>query len=246
MNNIEGAIEEKIVKYKKEYSFNLENRKIDLKQVKESIEHTLLKATATIDEILKLCDEAVEYGFYGVCVNPSFVKHAAERLRGSQVKIVSVVGFPLGATTQYIKARESTELVKMGADEIDMVIHIGMLKSKEYIYVYEDIRSVVEACEGKPVKVIIETCYLTDEEKIAACVISELAGASFVKTSTGFGSAGATVQDVHLMKWCSEKLSVKASGGIRDFNQAVELMRAGASRIGTSSSIKIISEGVER
>jgi len=246
LNCIEGAVEEKVVKYKKEYRFTLEDKKIDLELVKKSIEHTLLKSTATIDEISKLCDEALQHGFYGVCVNPSFVEYVVEKLRGSKVKVVSVVGFPLGATTQYIKARECSELVKAGVDEIDMVIHIGMLKSKEWTYVFEDIRSVVEASEGKVVKVIIETCYLTDEEKIAACVISELAGAKFVKTSTGFGSAGATVQDVHLMKWCSEKLSVKASGGIRDFNQVVELMRAGASRIGTSSSIKIITEGVER
>ncbi|MEJ5228800.1 MAG: deoxyribose-phosphate aldolase [Pseudothermotoga sp.] len=246
MNFIEGAIEERVVRYRNEYRFSLEDKKIDLEVVKKSIEHTLLKPTATIDEISRLCDEALEHGFYGVCVNPSFVQYAVEKLKGSQVKVVSVVGFPLGATTQYTKARECSELVKAGADEIDMVIHVGMLKSKEWTYVYEDIRSVVEASEGKTVKVIIETCYLTEEEKIAACVISELAGANFVKTSTGFGSAGATVQDVHLMKWCSEKLSVKASGGIREFNQVVELMKAGASRIGTSSSIKIITEGVER
>lgn len=245
MNNIEYAIEERIVKYKKEYSFQIKDRKVTIDELKQSIEHTLLKPTATIEEISNLCDEAIKYGFYGVCVNPSFVKYAVNRLSGSKVKVVSVVGFPLGAVTQFVKARETAELVQLGADEIDMVIHVGMLKSKEWTYVYEDICSVVEAANGRPVKVIIETCYLSDEEKIAACVLSELARANFVKTSTGFGTSGATVQDVHLMKWCSEKLSVKASGGIRSFSQAVELIKAGASRIGTSSSVKILSEGVE-
>ncbi|HOJ88159.1 MAG TPA: deoxyribose-phosphate aldolase [Pseudothermotoga sp.] len=245
MNNIEHAIEERIVKYKTEYKFEVKDRKVTIDELRQSIEHTLLKPIATVEEISKLCDEAIKYGFYGVCVNPSFVKHAVDRLSGSKVKVVSVVGFPLGATTQFIKARETAELVQLGADEIDMVIHVGMLKSKEWTYVYEDIRSVVEAAQSKPVKVIIETCYLSDEEKIAACVLSELAGAQFVKTSTGFGTAGATTQDVHLLKWCSDKLLVKASGGIKGFSQAVELIKAGASRIGTSSSIKILSEGVE-
>lgn len=246
MNNIEYAIEEKIVKYKKEYSFQIEDRIVTVNELKQSIEHTLLKPTATLEEVSKLCDEAIEYGFYGVCVNPSFVKYAVNKLSSSKIKVVSVVGFPLGATTQFVKARETAELIELGADEIDMVIHVGMLKSKEWTYVYEDICSVVEASGGRPVKVIIETCYLSEEEKIAACVLSELAKAKFVKTSTGFGTAGATAQDVHLMKWCSEKLSVKASGGIRNFSQAIELIKAGASRIGTSSSIKILSEGVER
>ncbi len=243
--NIEYKIEEKIVSYKKEYRFQISDKIVTVDELKQSIEHTLLRPTATIEEIFRLCDEAVDHGFYGVCVNPSFVKYAVDKLKNTKVKVVSVVGFPLGAVTQTVKARETAELVQLGADEIDMVIHIGMLKSKEWTYVYEDICSVVEAAEGKPVKVIIETCYLSDEEKIAACVLSELAKAKFVKTSTGFGTAGATAQDVHLMKWCSEKLQVKASGGIKSFSQAVELIKAGASRIGTSSSIKILSEGVE-
>lgn len=243
--NIEYKIEEKIVSYKKEYRFQISDKIVTVDELKQSIEHTLLRPTATIEEIFRLCDEAVDNGFYGVCVNPSFVKYAVDKLKNTKVKVVSVVGFPLGAVTQTVKARETAELVQLGADEIDMVIHIGMLKSKEWTYVYEDICSVVEAAEGKPVKVIIETCYLSDEEKIAACVLSELAKAKFVKTSTGFGTAGATARDVHLMKWCSEKLQVKASGGIKSFSQAVELIKAGASRIGTSSSIKILSEGVE-
>ncbi|MFN4190672.1 MAG: deoxyribose-phosphate aldolase [Pseudothermotoga sp.] len=244
MNNIEYAIEEKIVKYKKEYSFQIKDRVVTMDELRQSIEHTLLKPIATVEEISVLCDEALRYGFYGVCVNPSFVEHAVKRLNGSKVKVVSVVGFPLGATTQFVKAREAAHLIELGADEIDMVIHIGMLKSKEWMYVYEDISSVVEASGDRPVKVIIETCYLSEEEKIAACVLSELAKAKFVKTSTGFGTAGATPQDVHLMKWCSDKLLVKASGGVRTFSQAAELIKAGASRIGTSSSVKILSEGV--
>lgn len=244
MSTLEEKIEEKIVEYQKSYKFELPKRLIFLREVTAAIEHTLLKPTATEDDIDRLCEEAVQYGFYGVCVNPVYVKRAAEKLKNSNVKVVSVVGFPLGANTQRCKAREAEELIELGADELDMVLNISMMKSRDYKYVFEDIKSVVEASRGRPVKVIIETCYLTQEEKIAACVIAELAGAKFVKTSTGFGPSGATIEDVHLMKWCVPELGVKASGGIRSYEQAVKMLLAGASRIGTSSSISIVKEGV--
>lgn len=246
MSSLEEKIEEKIVEYQKYYRFELPQKNINVQEVTSAIEHTLLKPTATEEEIDRLCDEAVEYGFYGVCVSPVYVKRAVERLKGSNVKVVSVVGFPLGTNTQYCKAREAEELAELGADELDMVLSIPMIKSKDYKYVYEDIRSVVEASQGRPVKVIIETCYLTQEEKIAACVIAKLAGAQFVKTSTGFGPAGAVVEDVHLMKWCVPELGVKASGGIRTYQQAVQMLLAGACRIGTSSGVSIVKEGVSR
>ncbi|MEN3008000.1 deoxyribose-phosphate aldolase [Pseudothermotoga sp.] len=246
MNSIEELVERKLIEYQKSYKFELPSRNFSVNEVISAIEHTLLRPTATEEEIDKLCDEAIQYGFCGVCVNPVYVKRAIHRLKNSNVKVVSVVGFPLGANTQYCKARETEELVELGVDEIDMVINLPKLKSRDYKYVYEDIKSVVESSRGKPVKVIIETCYLNLEEKIAACVIAELAGAKFVKTSTGFGSSGATVEDVHLMKWCAPRLNVKASGGIRSYQQAVQMLLAGASRIGTSSSVQIVKEGVSR
>jgi len=244
VSSLEYLIEERIVRYKEEYKFEPFLKEVSREMIRKSIEHTLLKPTATVEDIVALCEQAKEYKFCGVCVNPSFAETSLQLLKGSGVKVISVVGFPLGTNTQLSKAQEASELIRIGVDEIDMVIHVGMLKSHEWSYVYEDIRGVVEACKGKPVKVIIETCYLTNEEKIAACVISELAGASFVKTSTGFGPAGATVEDVNLMKWSAPKLSVKASGGIRSYNQAIDLIKAGATRIGTSSGTKIISEEV--
>ncbi|WP_327192013.1 deoxyribose-phosphate aldolase [Thermosipho atlanticus] len=190
--------------------------------------------------MLKLCAEAKEYNFRGVCVNPSFVSLARRNLEGTDLKVVTVVGFPLGATSIESKAFEAKKAVEDGADEVDMVIHIGHLKSGNYEYVYEDIASVVNAA-GVPVKVIIETCYLTDEEKIAACVISMEAGAAFVKTSTGFGTYGAKVEDVSLMRWAvSGKLGVKASGGIKTYEDAINMIKAGATSIGTSSGVSIV------
>lgn len=238
---IRNIIEEWVERYRKEYKFELDEKKIVSQgDVRNAIEHTNLKPTATPEDIRKLCDEAKEYKFYGVCVNPIYVKLAKNELKGTSRKVVTVCGFPLGATSAQVKAFEAKKAAKDGADEVDMVMNIGFLKAGEYEKVYEDIKAVVEAA-GVPVKVIIETCYLTDEEKIAACVISKLAEAAYVKTSTGFGSGGATVEDVHLMRWVvGEKMGVKAAGGIRDFATAVQMIQAGANKIGTSSGVKIM------
>ena len=241
---IKNIVEEWIEKYHKEYKFELdEKRMISQSEVRGAIEHTNLKPTATPEDIRKLCGEAKEYDFYGVCVNPVYVKLARDELKGTNQKVVTVCGFPLGATPSQVKAYEAKKAVQDGADEVDMVINIGFLKAREYEKVYEDIKAVVEAT-GVPVKVIIEACYLTNEEKVAACVISKLAGAAYVKTSTGFGSGGATVEDVHLMRWVvGEKMGVKAAGGVRNFETAVRMIQAGANKIGTSSGIKIMESG---
>jgi deoxyribose-phosphate aldolase len=212
------------------------------------IDHTLLKAEATQEEIIKLCAEAREYGFASVCVNPVWVKVAAEELRGSDVKVCTVIGFPLGSSTTAVKSFETEDAIKNGAEEVDMVMAIGLLKSGEDEVVEADIRSVVEAARNKSlVKVIIETSLLTEEEMVRACEISMRAGADFVKTSTGFGSGGATAKDVVLMrKVVGNKLGVKASGGIRDWNDLKSMLEAGANRIGASSGVKIMNgEAVE-
>lgn len=231
-------VEEKIKEFKESYKPQL-IEVADI-EVNKYIEHTNLKPTATEEDILKLCEEAKEYNFRGVCVNPSFVPLVKSNLEGTDVKVVTVVGFPLGATSTESKAFEAKKAVEDGADEVDMVIHIGYLKSGDYDYVFEDISAVVNAAKV-PVKVIIETCYLTDEEKIAACLISKEAGAAFVKTSTGFGTHGAKVEDVSLMRWVVGKdLGVKASGGIRTYEDAINMIRAGANSLGTSSGISIV------
>lgn len=208
------------------------------------IDHTLLKPEATEDMIKKLCDEAKEYGFVAVCVNPFYVKKAKELLEGTNVKVATVVGFPLGANVKEVKAFETKKAIEDGAEEIDMVINIGALKNKDYETVKEDIKAVVEAAGDKAiVKVIIETCLLTDEEKVKACELAKESGAHYVKTSTGFSKAGAKVEDVKLMKKViGEDMKVKASGGIRDYETAKAMIEAGASRIGASSSVKIIQE----
>ncbi|MCG4564710.1 deoxyribose-phosphate aldolase [Anaerosalibacter bizertensis] len=205
------------------------------------IDHTLLKPEATKEMIEKLCSEAKEYNFFSVCVNPYYVKTAKEELEGSNVKIATVIGFPLGSTPKEVKAFETSEAIKNGADELDMVINIGALKDGDYTTVEEDIKAVVnEATDKALVKVIIETCLLDDEEKKKACEIARAAGADFVKTSTGFSTGGATVEDVKLMREVvGEDLGVKASGGIRDYETAKKMVEAGASRIGASSSIEI-------
>ncbi|MBO8160934.1 MAG: deoxyribose-phosphate aldolase [Thermosipho sp. (in: Bacteria)] len=231
-------VEEKIKEYKENYKPN--NIELSDVKVNKYIEHTNLKPMATEEDIIKLCEEAKTYNFRGVCVNPSFVSLVKNQLEGSDVKVVTVVGFPLGATSIEAKAYEAKMAVEHGADEVDMVIHIGYLKSGEYKYVYEDIASVVNAAKV-PVKVIIETCYLTDEEKIAACVIAKEAGAAFVKTSTGFGTHGAKVEDVSLMRWVvGDKLGVKASGGVKTYEDAINMIKAGANSIGTSSGVSIV------
>lgn len=207
------------------------------------IDHTLLKATATYDDILKLCSEANKYKFASVCVNPSNVSLAHKLLKDTGVYVCTVVGFPLGATPSDVKAYETTRAIADGADEIDMVINIGMAKAHNWDFVYEDIKAVVDAANGVLVKVIIECCYLTDEEKVEACKASVKAGADFVKTSTGFGTSGATVDDVRLMvKTVGDNAKVKASGGIRDRQTFEEMINAGASRIGCSCGTKIMEE----
>ncbi len=206
------------------------------------IDHTLLKPDASHDQIKKLCEEAKEYHFATVCVNSSNVGLAAQLLSGSSVKPIAVVGFPLGATTPAAKAFETLEAIREGALEIDTVINIGALKSRDYREVYIDIRAVVEAAGDIPVKVILETSQLNEEEKTIACALSKSAGAAFVKTSTGFGGGGATVEDIKLMrKIVGKEMGVKASGGVKTREDALKMIEAGATRLGTSSSIAIVT-----
>ncbi len=205
------------------------------------IDHTILKATATYDDILKLCSEANEYHFASVCVNPANVSLAHKLLSGSDVLVCTVIGFPLGANASSVKAFETTQAIADGADEVDMVINLGQAKAQNWDYVYEDIKAVVDAANGVLVKVIIETCYLTDEEKVMACKMAVKAGADFVKTSTGFGTGGATVADVKLMKnTVGARCKVKASGGIRDKETFEAMIEAGAERIGCSAGMQIM------
>lgn len=210
------------------------------------IDHTILKPEATKQDVEKLCREAVEYGFHSVCVNSSFVYYCAKLLKDSDVKVCTVVGFPLGAMSTAGKAAETLAAVEDGAEEIDMVIHVGMIKSRDWDYVKQDISSVVEAAGDKAiVKVILETCLLTDDEKEYACRICRESGAAFVKTSTGFSTDGAREDDVALMRRIvGSGMGVKASGGIRSPETALDMVRAGADRLGTSSGIAIV-EGIK-
>ena len=205
------------------------------------IDHTVLKAVTTPNDIEKLCNEAKEYDFYSVCVNGWYVKKCAEILKGTDVKVAAVIGFPLGAMSTTSKVFEAKTCIEDGASEIDMVINVGMLKAKEYSYVEDEIRKIKEAIGDNVLKVIIETCYLTDEEKVKACELSLNANADFVKTSTGFGTGGATPEDVALMKkTVGDRAKVKASGGVRSYEDAVKYIELGAQRLGTSSGIKIM------
>ncbi|KYH35645.1 deoxyribose-phosphate aldolase 2 [Clostridium tepidiprofundi DSM 19306] len=210
------------------------------------IDHTVLKADTTEDKIRQICSEAKEYGFASVCINPGYVSLCSELLKDSDVKVCTVIGFPLGATTSEVKAFETENAIKNGADEVDMVINIGKLKDKDYDYVLNDIKAVVNAAKGKALtKVIIETCLLNEEEKIKACELSKQAGADYVKTSTGFSTAGAKAEDIKLMReTVGEKMGVKASGGVRTYDDAVKMIENGATRIGASASIAIV-EGAE-
>ncbi len=214
----------------------------DLKLAK-LIDHTLLKPDATQQEIAQLCFEARKYGFASVCVNPSWVPLCSQLLKDSPVKVCTVIGFPLGATAPEVKAFEAENAIKQGATEIDMVINIGALKARDLEVVAKDMRGVVNAshARGAIVKVIIETVLLTDEEKTIACLLSKEAGADFVKTSTGFAGGGATVNDVALMRrTVGPEMGVKASGGVRTFEDAENMIKAGATRIGASAGVKII------
>ena len=208
------------------------------------IDHTVLKVATTKETLKRFCDEAKEYGFASVCVNPCNIPYVAEQLRGTDVKPCAVIGFPLGANTTYIKAMEAMEAVKNGAREVDMVLNVGRLKDKDYKYVEDDIRAVAEAAHPDALlKVIIETSELTDEEKVIASKLSEKAGADFVKTSTGFGSGGATAHDVKLIRESvSDRIRIKASTGINDRAICDEMLEAGACRMGTSKGIRIVRD----
>lgn len=212
--------------------------------IAKTIDHTILKPNITDADVIKICDEAKEYGFFSVCVNPYFVSLVAEQLKGTDVKVTSVIGFPFGASTTVIKAAEARKAVEDGANEIDMVLNVSALKDQKYDYVQADIAAVVEAIRGKAIlKVILETCLLTKDEIVKACELSKAAGAQFVKTSTGFSTGGATVEDVKLMKQTvGDSLEVKASGGVRDYDTAMAFIEAGATRIGASASIDIANQ----
>lgn len=207
------------------------------------IDHTQVRAYATQVDIQELCDEAVELGFAAVTINPAWTSYCAKRLAGTRVGVNPTIGFPLGATTARIKVEETRECARLGATEVDVVINIGALKSGYPDYVEKEIAAVVKTARNMPVKVILETSYLTDKEKVAVCEMSVRAGAAFVKTSTGFGNGGATVADVALMKEVvAGRIGVKAAGGIRSYRDALALLDAGATRLGTSAALKILSE----
>ncbi|MGQ7343893.1 deoxyribose-phosphate aldolase [Streptococcus suis] len=206
------------------------------------IDHTILKPETTQEQVEKILSEAKEYDFASVCVNPTWVSLAAESLKDSDVKVCTVIGFPLGANTSAVKAFETKDAIANGADEIDMVINVGALKAGNDALVLDDIKAVVDASGDKLVKVIIEACLLTDEEKVRACQLSKEAGADYVKTSTGFSTGGATVADVALMrKTVGPDMGVKASGGARSYEDAIAFIEAGASRIGASSGVAIMN-----
>ncbi|WP_106793379.1 deoxyribose-phosphate aldolase [Aquimarina sp. Aq78] len=206
------------------------------------IDHTLLKANATVDDIKKLCAEAKEHHFYAVCVNSYYVGLAESELMHSDVNIAAVIGFPLGATITKVKVYEAQQCIDEGANEIDMVLNIGLLKSGYYTIVEEEIRVIKKVIGERVLKVIFENCYLTDAEKKIACQLSLNAGADFIKTSTGFGAGGATLEDVKLMKnEVQDNIQIKASGGIRDLEKAKQYIDLGVSRIGTSSGVTIVT-----
>ncbi|MET3644351.1 deoxyribose-phosphate aldolase [Streptococcus gallinaceus] len=214
-------------------------------ELNKYIDHTLLKPEATEAQVLTLIEQAKKYDFASVCVNPTWVSLAAKELKDSDVKVCTVIGFPLGANTSAVKAFETKDAIANGADEVDMVINIGQLKAGNVETVEADIRAVVEAANGTLTKVIIETCLLTDDEKVAACLAAQRAGADFVKTSTGFSTGGATVPDVALMrKTVGPDMGVKASGGARSLEDAQAFIEAGATRIGASSGV-VIMEGMK-
>ncbi len=213
-------------------------------EIAKIIDHTILKPEASTEKLKHLCNEALENNFASVCVNPCNVALAAEILKDSNVKVCTVIGFPLGASTSKVKSFETEDAIKNGAEEVDMVINIGKLKDKDYDYVREDIKAVINSAKGKALtKVIIETCLLTDEEKVIACKLSKEVGADFVKTSTGFSTYGAKVYDVKLMReTVGQSMGVKASGGIHNLQETKALVEAGATRIGASASIAICEQ----
>ena len=249
MNWKENLTEENVKKILNDFSEFEKSNKISeiiisAQELAGMIDHTLLKPEATFPEIKQLCEEAMQYNFASVCVNPSFVETCFDIIKSSNVKVCTVIGFPLGSTTSQSKLLEAEEAVKNGAEELDMVINIGKLKDKDYDFVYRDIKLIAELSKKHLCvsKVIIETCLLSDEEKVIACSLAKEAGANFVKTSTGFSKGGATVHDVALMKFVvGNKLQVKASGGVRSYEDAIAMINAGAARLGASAGLKIIA-----
>ena len=220
----------------------------DAAQLAALIDHTLLKPDATTAQVTRLCQEAIAHNFISVCVNPTHVRHASQQLQGSSVKVCSVIGFPLGATTSENKASEAAQVIEQGGTEVDMVLNIGALKEDNDALVEQDIAAVVQVAHSQNAlcKVIIETALLTDEEKVRACQLVKKAGADFVKTSTGFSSGGATVEDIALMRQTvGPDIGVKASGGIRTLADAQKMIAAGANRIGASAGVKILQEATE-
>lgn len=215
---------------------------MDIKKILASVDHTLLSQTATWKDIKKVCDEGMKYGAASVCIPPCFVKEASEYVSG-KIKICTVIGFPNGYNTTAVKCFETADAVKNGADEIDMVINIGALKAGKYDDVRDEIKAIKEACAGKLLKVIIETCLLTEEEKIKMCELVTASGADYIKTSTGFSTGGATREDIALFAaHIGENVKIKAAGGIKSFEDAEDMMKLGASRLGTSRLIKIMIE----
>ncbi|GAB6136916.1 deoxyribose-phosphate aldolase [Halanaerobaculum tunisiense] len=211
-------------------------------EIASTIDHTILSADATAEEIIEKCQEAIGYQFASVCINPNYVSLARKELKDSSVKVCTVIGFPLGNTLSEVKAYETKKAIENGAQEVDMVINLGALKSGDWALVKEDIKAVVEAAGQAITKVIIETCYLTQQEKKRVCRLAKEAEVDFVKTSTGFGTAGATLEDVKLMKKIVEKkVGVKASGGIKNKKDAQDMIEAGADRIGASSGVEIVT-----
>lgn len=212
-------------------------------ELNRMIDHTILKPEATEAAVQKIIDEAKEYNFFSVCINPCWVAFTSEQLADTDVAVCTVIGFPLGANTPEVKAYEAADAIKNGANEVDMVINIGALKSQQYDYVRQDIQGVVDAAKGKAlVKVIIETALLTDEEKVKACELAKEAGADFVKTSTGFSTGGAKVADIRLMReTVGPDMGVKASGGVHNAEEALAMIEAGATRIGASTGVAIVS-----
>lgn len=216
-----------------------------MQNINKLIDHTILKAMATEEDVRRICQEALDYDFASVCINPCYVSLAHELLKGSNVKVCTVIGFPLGANTVAVKKFETEDAVNNGAEEIDMVINVGKAKEHNFDFIRDEISEVVASAKGNLVKVILETCYLTDEEITACCKAASLAKADFVKTSTGFGTGGATVHHVEIMRnSIPNDMSVKASGGVRNLSDLEAMVKAGASRIGASSGVQIM-EGLK-
>ncbi len=214
-----------------------------MRDINRFIDHTLLKADATFDDIKKLCEEAKRYNFFSVCVNQIYVNYSKELLKDSGVKVCTVVGFPLGATDVKTKIFETKRSIELGADEIDMVMNVGYMKSKMYESVLDEIKKMKEVCKDRVLKVIVETCLLTEDEKVDVVKLLIEGKADFIKTSTGFSTGGAKVEDIKLFKKVGEnRISIKASGGIRDLKTAIDMIENGASRIGSSNSVKIMGE----